>query len=806
MPVHRYPPQLHLTAACVRALLSTFAVLPMALPTALFGTATHAQAQTASFTFDIPAGPLSTTLTRIAAQTGAELSANAEQTAGKTAPPVRGRLTMEQALAAALAGSGLEAVGTGRGFGLSRVTPTAPEKAAAEDSMLPAVKVSARRERSSIQDEGRAADGYRTQSASSVGALGGMALLDTPFSISVVPQALMQNIQAQSPDDIYKLNPATRTTTPQASGWSPAITIRGFSTYDTAEDGLRRPYNHAAVIEDKERVEVLSGLSGFLYGAAAPGGMVNYVSKRPTMERLNSVTLGNYGGGQYYVHGDFGGRIDDAGRAGYRLNVVGQDGNTAVEDQKIRRLLVSGAFDWQVSDKLLLELNASYNHYRTQGASAYWYYSIAHGPAPQADKLWSQPWLVDEFKNQSLMGKLTYKLNEQVTLRAAYKRDFIARPKADHALNAVETTGEFTQIRIKSGRTKDWFDAASALADIAFDTGPVSHKLTLGTTMHSDKYWTSPYSPNTGWLGPYPLSSPTYVVEPSFPANTSSLYFAGRDLNRNIVIGDALRFNPQWSALVGVTRSTIISKFLDATGARTQPDYDKARNSPSLSVLFKPTPWLTTYASYIEGLELGGTAPDTASNASEVMPPMVSKQKEIGVKADVGGMMLAGALFEIEKTYEFTNADNVYGQSGRQNHKGIELSATGKPMDRVTLVTGATLLDTQVNGGDYDGKAPMNVAKALVKVYAEYELPSVPGLSLTGGLYYTGQQWANDANTDRLPAYTTADIGLRYTTRLAGKTTTLRLNVNNLANKSYWMNSYYVGAPRSVAFSGQVQF
>lgn len=806
MPVRRHPPQRHWIACCTHALLSGVAALPVVLPAALMVAAMPAQAQQASFGFDIPAGPLSTTLTRIAALTGVEFSANAEQTAGKTAPAVRGRLTLEQALAAALAGSGLEAVGSGRGFSLSRVAAAAPAKAATEDAMMPAVKVSARRERSSIQDEGGTADGYRTTSASSVGALGGMALLDTPFSISVVPQALLQNIQAQSPDDVYKLNPATRTTTPQASGWSPAVTIRGFNSYDTAEDGLRRPYNHAAVIEDKERVEVLSGLSGFLYGAAAPGGMVNHVLKRPTMDRLNSVTLGNYGGGQYYLHGDFGGRIDDAGRAGYRLNVVGQDGGTAIDDQKIRRLLVSAALDWQLSDKLLLELNAAYNRYRTQGATGYWYYSIAHGPAPRADRLWSQPWLVDDFKNQSLMAKLSYRLNEQVTLRAAYKRDFIDRPAADHALNAVETEGEFTQLRIRSGRAKDWFDAANALADIAFDTGPVSHKLTVGATMHSDRYWTSTYNPNTGWLGPYPLSAPTYVAEPSFPANASSLYYAGRDQVRNLVLGDALRLNAQWSALVGVTRSTISSKFLDAAGARTQPDYDKARNSPSLSVVFKPAPWLTTYASYIEGLELGGTAPDTASNAGDVMPPMVSKQKEIGVKADAGGVMWATALFEIEKMYEFTNADNVYGQSGRQNHQGIELSATGKPMQRLTLVIGATLLNTRVHGGDYDGKAPMNVARTLVKVYAEYDLAGVPGLSLTGGLYHTGKQWANETNTDRLPAYTTADIGLRYSTRLAGQATTLRLNVNNLANKSYWMNSYYVGAPRSVAISGQLQF
>ena len=796
-----------LADAAQRACLALLVVSAMPTPMAL---AAEPAAPAVRRSYAIAAGPLEAVLARFAAAAGIPLSFDPALVADRQSAGISGSYDGEEGLRLLLEGSGLALEPKGHGsYTLRRLPPAAAPKAGAvtsEASVLPTVKVRAPRLPRGVQDEGQASDGYRARTASSVGALGSMDLLDTPFSISVVPQALLQNIQAQSPDDVYKLNPATRTATPQASGWSPAITIRGFNSYDTAEDGLRRPYNHAAVIEDKERVEVLNGLSGFLYGAAAPGGMVNYVTKRPTAERLNSVTLGNYGGAQSYLHGDFGGRLDDAGRAGYRVNVVGQDGNTAVDDQKITRTLVSAAFDWQLSDKLLLELNAAYNHYRTQGASAYWYYSVAHGPAPQASKLWSQPWLVDEFENQSLMGKLTYQLNERVTLRAAYKRDFIDRPQADHAVNAVETAGEFTQIRIKSGRTKDWFDAASALADIAFETGPVSHKLTLGTTMHSDKYWTSPYSPNTGWLGPYPLGTPSYVAEPSFPANTSSMYFAGQDLCRNMVVGDTLRFDAQWSALVGITRSTITSTFLDATGTRTQPDYDKTRNSPSLSVLFKPTPWLTTYASHIEGLEPGGTAPDTARNAGEIMPPMVSQQKELGIKADVAGMMLAGAVFDIEKAYEFTDAGNVYGQSGRQSHRGLELSATGMPLAGLTLFAGATVLNAKVKGGDYDGKSPMNVAKSLIKVYAEYQLAHLPGLSLTGGIYRTGAQWANDANNDRLPSYTTADLGLRYATEFAGRATTLRLNVNNVTNKRYWMNSYYAGSPRSVAFSAQVQF
>jgi iron complex outermembrane receptor protein len=184
---------------------------------------------------------------------------------------------------------------------------------------------------------------------------------------------------------------------------------------------------------------------------------------------------------------------------------------------------------------------------------------------------------------------------------------------------------------------------------------------------------------------------------------------------------------------------------------------------------------------------------------------MVSRQKEIGLKATVGELLLTGALFDIEKAYEYIDTANTYTQNGRQKHRGFEFNVSGKPADKWTVVGGLTALDAKVRGSEFDGKAPQNVAKLIAKVYAEYELP-VPGLVLTGGVYYTGRQWADAANTDRLPAVTTADLGLRYAMKLSGRPLTLRLNVNNVANKSYWLNSYYVGTPRSVAFSAQMPF
>ncbi|WP_029146793.1 TonB-dependent receptor [Methylophilus sp. 5] len=764
-------------------------------------------------TYHIPAGELTTALQTLAGEAGLILTFTPEQTAGKQSSLLHGRYSVEQAFDILLTGSGLAAKKNAPNqYSLLKVTAPSPSATRSESKdidTLPEVMVVDKKDQpasSALQNEGTAAQGYRVKTISSVGALGAMKLQDTPFSMSVVPRELIQNIQAQSPDDIYKVNPFARTTTPQITSWSPATNIRGFTAYNTAEDGLRRPYNHAAVTEDKERVEIMNGPSGFLYGAATPGGMVNFVYKRPTLERLNSVTLGNYGGDQYYVHGDFGGRIDDEGRAGYRLNVVRQDGNTAIDHQKIDRVLVSGAIDWQLTDQLLLELNASYNDYKTQGTSAYWFYDVKHGKAPDASKLWSQPWARDEFENTKLMGKLTYQLNDNITLRGAYMRDYVDRPLVIHTLNNVISNTAYNQIRTFSGRTKDTYDAAQAMADIRFDTGSAQHKLTVGYYMYSDKFYQTPANSNSGWLGPYSLNSPTYVAEPAFNGG-SATYYAGYDLNENYLIGDAITLNEQWSALLGVNRSNILSQSFTQSGAKSQADYNKSRNSPSASLIFKPMPWLTTYASYIEGLEMGGRADSSAANPNQIMPPMITKQKEIGAKATVGNILLTSALFEIEKANEYTNSDNIYTQNGRQNHKGIEFSATGRATERLTVVGGLTLLDAKVRKSEFDGNLPMNVAEQHAKIYTEYDLSgALAGLTLTGGVQYTGKQQANDANTDSLPSVVTADIGARYKTMLSNHPLTLRLNINNMFDKNYWLNAYYVGTPRSVAFSANLQF
>ncbi len=104
------------------------------------------------------------------------------------------------------------------------------------------------------------------------------------------------------------------------------------------------------------------------------------------------------------------------------------------------------------------------------------------------------------------------------------------------------------------------------------------------------------------------------------------------------------------------------------------------------------------------------------------------------------------------------------------------------------------------------GKKPTNVASKMAKLYAEYNIPMVKGLTVTGGAYYTGESYRDGANTDVIPSYTVYDGGLRYKTKLDKYPTTFIMNVTNLTDKKYWRSPTSFGEPRNLALSMKMEF
>jgi hypothetical protein len=98
---------------------------------------------------------------------------------------------------------------------------------------------------------------------------------------------------------------------------------------------------------------------------------MNYVYKRPTDKPLADVTIGNYGGLSPYLHGDFGGPIDKDGQFSYRLNIVGQTGDAPVDQQSVKRDVLTAALAWRPVQDMSFTFIASHMDFDVRGADPF---------------------------------------------------------------------------------------------------------------------------------------------------------------------------------------------------------------------------------------------------------------------------------------------------------------------------------------------------------------------------------------------------------------------------------------------------
>lgn len=685
--------------------------------------------------------------------------------------------------------------------------------------------------------DGSAAAGYRVKDTTAAGPIwGDLPIQDAPYSISVVPSALIENLQAYQPEDVYKIIPQITNVIPaQNVSGNPEVFVRGFGitqftngagvTYDGLLGGAGGMFD--TTLEDKERVELLSGVSGFLYGTGSVGGVINNVLKRPTATAYYSVTAGDNAGGNGYIHGDFGGPLQipglQDGILAYRLNIAGQDGHTSIYDQSIQRNLISGAFDIHITNGLLLQFNAAHSDYHIFGLSPVYFTTLNPYPAP-ADpaKIFSPSWAQFVDQTDTAGAKLTWNLNEIFTLRTAYDYTREVRPTQGGIFNWIlDNSGTMTQFATDPGEAIYFYTSSGyAFLDAAFSTFGIQHKLTAGFTGFSQL---NKDDITYGTYGNFSITNnfynQHYFYEPPIsyiPAGLGYTYF--NNFAKNYILGDEIKFNDQFTILAGGNYTSLGIENFNAIG-RVTGGYGAAALTPTVSLIYKPLPWLTTYATYQQSLQPGAQVLSGGgvvyTNSGTILPPYLGKQYEVGVKATVGtGLLLTAALFDIDKANQYTqfNPDGTFTiiQSGREVHKGLELTATGKVWEDLTVFGGVTLMDPRITNNPtnptMNGNLAQFVSPVSEKLYAEYNLPFAQGLTLIGGFRYSGSYYADLPNTTKLPGFAVGDLGLRYTTKVVDRPLILRFNVNNFTNAAYWQSAGYEGVPRTFLATAEMKF
>jgi iron complex outermembrane receptor protein len=663
---------------------------------------------------------------------------------------------------------------------------------------------------------------YRTQDAQ-VGPLGPRPVMDLPYSLDVVPDSLSIVQQLKSVRELFRYLPSVQgeNIRPQTRGLQAGV------VQNTLVDGMNIAATTDYPVEQFDRIEVLNGLAGALYGPASPAGTFNYVLKRPTVDPYRSITVGYATQSSALAVADVGDSIGsdvgDGKRFGYRLNAVVDRGEPYVQFSRLERTLVSLALDFRLTADTRIELDGSRYHYVDLGYPGT--FAVASGvrfpsaPDPTQVGL-GQPYAGDDNVTKIWTGRLIHDFGSDWHITAG-----ILQQDSDRASTAATNTltnnaGAYTTTVATTTFSLDRIVSNRVALDGHLVTGPLTHDLLLANTGFNWERYT-PYQIGAITLGKSNLADPALFPEPVFP-DFQSRYKALVTRQQSVMVGDTIGWD-QWSLGVIESESWIKVRNLNKTETTTSR-YDDSGISSNATLSYKLQPNMMAYASYADSLQQGDIAPAGTINAGEGLAPYRSKQEEVGYKVELGRLDLMADVFHIRRPYPVVAANEIYEVQGQQDNDGVELSARGAVTDNLTVFSGVTFLDPVVSHTGVpstDDKQILGLARYVGSMLFDYRIPALPGLAATLHVAYDSSRYGDNANSYRVAGYTTTDMGLRYLTHLWNTAVTWDLTVDNVTNRHYWalitpagQNGYtgggngngLLGAPRMVHADMQVEF
>lgn len=790
--------------------------------------------QEATRRYDIPAGPLGTVLTRFVGESGALLAGSSELVQGRHSPGLQGTYAPHAAIEALLTGTGLDAVHQANGtYVLRLASPAARKEGSVDERLLPVVSVTA--SRTLPGDLPKPYAGGQVTRNGRLGLLGDKDVMDMPFNLSSYTSELIQNQQAATLADLLDNDPAVRTSSRGRNtsvGGGDNFFIRGFTlaNRDISLNGLYGivPYGSLS-LETMERVEVLKGPGALLNGMAPSGGVggaINVVPKRATDAPITRLTASYASDSQLGSHIDIGRRWGNDNEFGARINALYRQGDTAIDGQTAR--LVAGAIglDYR-GERLRVSLDAGRQTDNVQAASVGYDFdsTLSAIPSPpKAGSRYAQDWEQRKFRDNYAALHAEFDASNAWTLYAAAggrqhrHTNFRGRSSIvdaqgglvvmpEHYPEASKSTSFLVGSRFK-------FDALTARHEVNVAASSLKTDASLAYA-----WWDTADSS---------LQNPVVIARPG-PANADpgGFFDMRKSYDRktsSLGISDTLSWlNGNLQLTIGLRHQQIFQDNRDPWSEDNPftTGYKRSVNSPAIGVVVKPWQNTSLYANHIEGLSPGATAPADAVNAGDVFPPVKTKQTEVGAKVDLGRVMTTLALFELTQPNAVSApvtggapSDYRYTMDGEQRNRGVELNAVGELAQGLRFIGGTTFMQAKqvrTQDGANDGKNAVAVPRWIANAGLDWDVPFLSGLALSTRVLVTRPQYMNATNTLRLPGWTRWDIGTRYQTKALAHPLTLRANVLNVANRSYWESSggsagILLGAPRTLNLSATIDF
>jgi catecholate siderophore receptor len=680
-----------------------------------------------------------------------------------------------------------EGVGRAVAFSLALVTHAfAAEEPKKEDTFaLPPVVV---------QDQG---DSYAVPQSSL--SKFPVPLQDTPQSVTIVPEKLIQEQAGTTLRDALRNVPGITATAGEGGGnQGDVFTIRGFNARnDTFIDGVRDSGSYFRDSFNFESVEVLKGPSSTFFGRGSTGGIINQVSKTPRLETTNYSGILSGGSGQF-LRGTMDLNqplVQVLPNAALRLNLMAHRDNVVERDVvEVRRFGFAPSVAFGLGTPTQLTFSYLLQHENNIPDYGFPY---VNGAPLKTDRSNFYGLTRDNEETMVNIGttRLEHRFNDMFSLRSALRYSSVDRESAVTNPTAV-LPNTLNRSRPERDTKETILDNQTDLT-AKFDTFGFGHTATTGIELSRETFDVRRFAsigPNTTVINPDHHQTPAAKALAQNSDTTSQGF--------GIYAADQIRLHEYFDIVGGVRwdyfGSDVDDKFLN--DKRHQLDKMWSYRG---GLVFHPTVAQSYYFSY--GTSFNPSAEGVGlSVATNGTPPEKNQIFEVGAKIAFfdGALNLQSALFRIDKTNARTpnpidpTLPNVI--TGKQRSQGFEIGLVGRLLPGLNVFSGYTFLDTEIlkdNVQAVVGNEIPNVPRHSANLWMTYDF--LEKWQIGGGPSYVGSRYSNNANVNRIPGFVRWDSTIAYQLT---RNFQLRINGINLTNQLYFDS---IGGSKAVPAAGR---
>lgn len=626
----------------------------------------------------------------------------------------------------------------------------------------------------------------------------GAPVLETPFAVNIVPRELLDL------RNVSNIGGAAETVSgvQRTIGFSgnQRFRIRGFQAISTLRDGFRQSVSQPEIdLQGVDSIEVLKGPASALYGRFEPGGVINFVSKRPqeTAAHAASFTAGAY---DYARAGlDLNAPLRADGTLLGRFNLGYEDAGSFRDGIDNRQLYIAPVIDWRPDADTSLLLRVEY-----LDRDAAFDRGLGNNPrfldlplgrnfGEDFMRIEKQQWSVGAEFNRQLARDWRLRIGGFVSDVDVPREEFF-----NYGFPAL--SGDTVNRNFVSYHERQRDATLQAELYGTFDTGAFRHQVLFGAEHVDDRLQF--LDGRIAYDRPIDLFDPVPTGRPDTDEPTGDSRYTYR--TRALYLQDELAWQ-RWRLLLGgrlehTETESFYTGGIDPAILRKDSPF-----SPRAGLTFLATPDLSLYASWARSFR---NEADAGLLESGITPkPTRGDQIEAGVKSLLldGRMEATFAVFDLRK-HDAVVADpvdwNLVVQTGELRVRGVETEVSARPVDPWTLVASYAYSDATITRDTSPflvGNRLAGVPEHQASVWTSWAFDSaLSGLTLGGGVFHASDQAATTANSFVLPGYTRLDLNARYA---FGDGLEVLLNVDNVTDRRYFItggfSQIYPQAPRT---------